>query len=265
MMILIKGAGDLATGVAHRLYQCGFSVVMTEISRPTTVRCTVAFSQAVYQGTATVEGVTACLADTPQQALALLEKNQIPVLVDPEATCVASLRPQVVVDAILAKRNLGTKLTDAPLVIALGPGFTAGVDCHAVVETKRGHSLGRVLLTGTALPNTGIPGNIGGFTSQRILRSTAQGVFQPLVKIGDLVHAGDVVAQVDGAPVCAQIDGMVRGLLPAGTRVVPGMKSGDVDPRGSSVDCFTISDNARAIGGGVLEAILGFSEGGRLK
>ena len=263
MLVLIKGAGDLASGVAHRLYQAGFQVAMTETAQPTTVRCTVAFSPAVYQGTAQVEGVTARRADSIQQAEAILFAGEIPVLVDPTAALGLSLHPDVLVDAILAKRNLGTSQSDAPIVIALGPGFQAGQDCHAVIETKRGHYLGQVLYSGSAIPNTGIPGLIAGIGAQRVIRACRDGVWFPVARIGQLVQAGDTVATVEGAPVTAAISGVVRGMLPAGTPVTQGMKSGDIDPRGIVAYCLTISDKARAIGGGVLEAILHLSAKGR--
>ena len=256
MLVLIKGAGDLATGVAHRLHQCGFPVVMTEIPQPTTVRCTVAFSTAVYQGQATVEGVTARRADTPAAIQAVLGRREIPVAVDPGAKLVELLAPTAVIDGVIAKRNLGTAITDAPVVIALGPGFCAGEDCHAVVETKRGHYLGSVLYTGRAIPNTGIPGVIEGVGAERVIRACGEGSWQPVVQIRQLVQAGELVATVDGQPVRAAISGVVRGLLPQGTPVHRGMKAGDIDPRGIPAYCDTISDKARAIAGGALEALL---------
>lgn len=256
MLILIRGAGDLATGVAWRLHNCGFHIIMTDISRPTTVRCTVAFSRAVYEGTAEVEGVTARRARDPEDARQIAEGGEVAVLVDPAGDSIAALRPSVVIDAVLAKHNLGTKITDAPVVVALGPGFTAGVDCHAVIETKRGHDLGRVIYEGCAIANTGVPGDIGGYTSERIIRAPADGPFSPEARIGQLVRAGDVVARVEGEPVRAAISGVVRGMLPAGTPVTRGMKSGDIDPRGIAEYCYTISDKARAIAGGALEAVL---------
>lgn len=256
MLILIKGAGDLATGVGYRLHQCGFSVVMTEIAQPTTVRCTVAFSTAVYQGFATVEGVTARRADTPAEIAQVLSQGEIPVAVDPEGTLVHTLTPGAIIDAIIAKRNLGTRISDAPVVIALGPGFCAGVDCHAVVETKRGHDLGRVLYQGQAIPNTGVPGIIEGVGAERVIRACRDGIWKPLVQIRQLVQAGDPVATVEGEPVLASISGVVRGLLPEGTPVHRGMKAGDIDPRGILEYCDTISDKARAIAGGTLEALM---------
>ena len=198
MLVVIRGAGDLATGVALRLWRAHIRVVMTEIPAPTAIRRTVCFSQAIVHGEATVEDMTARQAENPKQALALLKEGVIPVLADPEGKCIPVLRPDAVVDAILAKRNLGTKITDAPVVIGVGPGFTAGVDCHAVVETMRGHYLGRVIHEGSAIPNTGIPGLIGGFAGERVLRAPADGIFRQLLDIGAQVKMGDVDACPQG-------------------------------------------------------------------
>lgn len=259
MLVIIRGAGDIATGIALRLKRAHISVVMTDIPAPTAIRRTVAFSQAVVLGETKVEDITARRADTPEQALALLREGVIPVLPDPEGACIAALHPDAVVDAILAKKNLGTKITDAPAVIGVGPGFTAGVDCHAVVETMRGHYLGRVFYTGSAQENTAVPGLIGGFAGERVLRAPAEGIFHALAQIGDQVKAGDAVGQVEGEPMVCTIDGVLRGLLPEGTPVYAGMKSGDVDPRNVAEHCATASDKALAVGGGVLEAILHLS------
>lgn len=258
MLVLIKGAGDLATGTAVRLHRAGFPVVMTDIAQPTAVRRTVAFSQCMYDGVTEVEGITARRAANGEEANAILAAGEIPVLADPEAGILKELRFDAVVDAILAKRNLGTSLTDAPIVLALGPGFTAGVDCHGVIETKRGHDLGRLILEGSAIPNTGVPGDVGGYTRERIIRAPADGPFEPVAQIGQRVELGDVVARVNGVPVTAQLTGVVRGMLPAGIPVTEGMKAGDIDPRCEVRHCFTVSDKARAIGGGVLEGLLYF-------
>lgn len=261
MLVLIRGAGDLASGIALRLHRAGFSIVMTETAQPTTVRRTVAFSDAVPNGSQTVEGITALRAETWEEACLYLEKGSIPVLVDPECACREHLRPDVLVDAILAKRNLGTAITDAPVVIGMGPGFTAGVDCHAAVETMRGHTLGRVIYEGSPLPNTNIPGLIGGFAGERVLRAPADGVFVGTHRIGDAVEAGETVGYVAGEPVKAMISGMLRGLLADGVPVHKGMKSGDVDPRGKREYCDLASDKSLAVAGGVLEAILHFTGG----
>ena len=258
MLVLIKGAGDLATGVAYRLYRAGYSIVMTDIEQPTAVRRTVAFCQCIYDGTATVEGVTSRRVETVEEVKVCLERGEIPVLVDPEAAIRTQMPFDAEVDAILAKYNVNTRIDDAPIVLALGPGFTAGVDCHGVIETKRGHYLGRLILEGSAIPNTGVPGDVGGYTTQRIIRACRDGIFHPVAHIGDTVAEGDVVATVDGEPVYALMPGTVRGMLPDGLRVKQGMKSGDIDPRCEYNHCFTISDKARAIGGGVLEGLLYF-------
>ena len=254
--IWIRGAGDLATGIALRLYRSGFDIVMSDIAVPTTVRRTVAFSPAVYTGEASVEGITGKLCENISMIDTVMESGCIPIVVDPSGEIMKEYKPDVIVDAIIAKTNIGTKITDADIVIGVGPGFEAGVDCHAVVETKRGHNLGRVLWSGSAYPNTGVPGNIGGYTVERIIRATADGVFRAKVNIGDYVKAGDLLAYCDETPVYANIDGIVRGLLQDGVKVKTGMKSGDVDPRAEKEYCFTVSDKASAIGGGVLEAIL---------
>ncbi len=259
MLTLIRGAGDIASGIALRLHRAGFDIAMTEIERPTTIRRTVAFSDAVIDGGQTVEGVTALRAETWEEAVLYLEQGHIPVLVDPDCACREFLKPDALVDAILAKRNLGTSIDDAPIVVAVGPGFTAGVDCHAVVETMRGHTLGRVCYEGSALPNTNIPGLIGGFAGERVLRAPADGVFESSHRIGDLVEAGDTIGFVAGQPMKATISGVLRGLLANGVPVKQGMKSGDVDPRAKKDYCDLASDKALAVGGGVLEAILHFS------
>lgn len=260
MLVLIRGAGDLASGIALRLHHARMQIVMTDLPRPTAIRRTVCFSQAILFGTMTVEDVTAQLAETPEQALAILKAGRIPVLADPEARCIAALHPDAVVDAILAKRNLGTKITDAPCVIGVGPGFTAGVDCHAAIETMRGHTLGRVITDGSPLPNTNIPGLIGGFAGERVLRAPADGIFRQRLEIGAMVEQNEIAGYVGDEPMRCQIGGVLRGLLADGTPVHKGMKAGDVDPRGERSYCDLVSDKALAIGGGVLEAILRFTE-----
>ena len=258
MLVVIRGGGDLATGTALRLYRAGMEVVVCETAVPTSIRRTVCFSEAVRLGETEVEGVAArlaALADLPD----LLERGIVPVLADPEGACIPALAPDAVVDAIIAKRNLGTRMDMAPVVVAAGPGFTAGVDCHAVVETMRGHYLGRVVYDGAALPNTDVPGLIGGYAGERVLRAPADGVFRGVKRIGDHVRAGEAAGYVDGAPMVCTIDGVLRGLLADGVPVRRGMKSGDVDPRCAPEHCLCASDKALAVGGGVLEAILRLS------
>lgn len=266
MLAIIRGAGDLATGIALRLHRAHIQIIMTEIQRPTAIRRTVCFSQAVILGETTVEMVTARLVENLMQTRDLLSKtntkinNIIPVLIDPSGSCIPVLKPDIVIDAILAKKNLGTRITDAPVVIGVGPGFTAGLDCHAVIETMRGHTLGRVIYQGSALPNTGIPGLIGGFAGERVLRAPADGIFHTLLDIGTQVKSGDIAAEVNGIPMRCTLDGILRGILMDGTPVYKGMKSGDIDPRCELSHCYCASDKALAVGGGVLEAILSLSK-----
>ena len=255
MLVLIRGAGDIATGIALRLFRAGMQVVMTDIALPTAIRRTVAFSQAVLDGKTTVEDITAVRC-TVEEVPSILQAGQIPILIDPDCICRNALQPDALVDAILAKKNLGTAITDAPAVIAVGPGFTAGVDCHAVVETMRGHYLGRVILDGPAAPNTNIPGLIGGYAGERVLRAPCDGLFRQALSIGDQVQVGDIAGYVNEEPMRCTISGVLRGILPSGVPVHKGMKSGDVDPRCQIDHCYCASDKALAVGGGVLEAIL---------
>jgi len=255
-LILIRGAGDLGSGVALRLFRCGFSVVMTETTQPLAVRRGVAFGQAVYDGETTIQGVTARLVDDIAAARESLKSGLIPDLVDPAATCRQALAPDVLIDALMAKANRGTTIDDAPLVIALGPGFEAGVDCHAVIETCRGHDLGRALWSGTAIADTGVPGVVGGQSGRRVLRAPAAGYLTAVRQIGDRVKQAQVIGRVGDAEVVAPFYGVVRGLIHESVPVTPRMKIGDVDPRGIRQHCFTVSDKSLAIAGGVLEAIL---------
>ncbi len=255
-LVVIKGAGDLATGVAHRLWQAGFEPVMLELAQPLVVRRTVSFAAAVFQKIIIVEGVRAELCPAAEDVPGCLARNNVPVLVDPEAASLATLQPKILIDATMAKGNRITKISDAELVIGLGPGFTAAVDVDAVVETNRGHALGRVIYEGAAASDTGEPGLIAGYGKERLLRAPVDGLFKPALEIGELVEKGEVVATVEGTPIRAEINGLVRGLLYPGLLVSQGVKVGDIDPRGAEVDFMAISDKARAIGGGVLEAIL---------
>ncbi len=266
LRILIRGAGDLASGIAWRLYQAGYrNLLMTEDETPTTVRRTVAFSPAVYLGEMRVEGVTGRLVRSAAETEKAHENGEIAVVVDPEDDCLKWYKPDILIDAVLAKYNVGTKITDADLVIGVGPGFTAPVDCHCVIETKRGHYLGRVIRAGSAIPNTGIPGNVGGYTKERVIRAGADGVFKALHSIRDVVEKGEPLCEVTDSETgetvitYAQISGVVRGMLQDGVHVVKNMKSGDVDPRGHVEYCESISEKALAIGGGVLEAVCAFA------
>lgn len=254
--VLVKGGGDLGTGSAWRLHKSGFPVLVAELTQPRVVRRTVAFASAIYDGEIAVEGVTAWKARDAAEAVALLRDGIVSVLADPDGIEWRALAPRVVVDAVMAKRNTGTQLSDAAFVVALGPGFTPGVDCHCVVETQRGHDLGRVLWHRPAAPNTGVPGEVGGKSAERVLRAPADGVLEAARRIGDALSEGDLVARVGGVAVTAPFAGILRGLVHAGLAVRKGDKIGDVDPRAMRESCFTISDKALAVGGGVLEAVL---------
>lgn len=273
-LIVVRGAGDLATGTIHRLKKAGFRLLVLEAEHPAAIRRQVALSEAVYAGSARVEDVEAVRMDVDlaekKNRKELLEpemeriwkKDGVPVLVDPAGLSIAVLRPAVVVDAILAKKNLGTTKEMAPLVIALGPGFTAGEDVDVVIETKRGHNLGRVIRSGSAVPNTGIPGIIGGYGKERVMHAQAEGILRNAASIGDIVEARAVIAEIETengtVPVEASFSGLLRGLIRDGYPVTKGFKIADIDPRKEELqNCFTISDKARCIAGSVLEVICG--------
>ena len=260
-LIIVRGGGDLATGTIYKLYKCGFPILILEVDKPSAIRRNVAFSEAVYQGTQTVEDVTCYYADSLSRAESFLQEGKLVVLVDPKGDSIAKLQPLAVVDAILAKKNLGTNKSMAPITVALGPGFTAGEDVDAVIETKRGHNLGRVLWQGSAAPNTGIPGMIGGYGKERVIHCPAEGILRNVCKISDTVEKGQEIAVVEtengNIPVLASLDGLLRGLIRDGYPVTKGFKIADIDPRTEEYqNCFTISDKARCIAGGVVEAIL---------
>lgn len=302
LLIICRGAGDLATGIIHRLHRAGHRVIALETDYPAAIRRQVSFCEAVYDGSAAVEGVTARLVpaladaetdtetysggnDTPAAHIvsekwdssaieAVLEAGEVPLLIDPKGESIELLKPDVVVDAIIAKKNLGTTINMAPLVIGVGPGFTAGQDVHLVIESMRGHNLARIITDGMARPNTGVPGNIAGFTSERVIHAPAAGYIHDVRKIGDIVQKGDEIARIypdkesyDNAlseyvPVNATITGIIRGLIREGYYFREGFKIADIDPRESELtNCFTISDKARSIAGSVLEAVSAFEHG----
>lgn len=302
LLIICRGAGDLATGIIHRLHRAGHRVIALETDYPAAIRRQVSFCEAVYDGSAAVEGVTARLVpaltdaetdtetysginDTPAAHIisekwdssaieAVLEAGEVPLLIDQKGESIALLKPDVVVDAIIAKKNLGTTINMAPLVIGVGPGFTAGQDVHLVIESMRGHNLARIITDGMAQPNTGVPGNIAGFTSERVIHAPAAGYIHDVRKIGDIVQKGDEIARIypdkesyDNAlseyvPVNATITGIIRGLIREGYYFRKGFKIADIDPRESELtNCFTISDKARSIAGSVLEAVSAFEHG----
>lgn len=254
--VIVRGAGDIATGTIVRLHRCGFSVIALEVGRPTVIRRTVSFAPAIIHETAEVEGLRARHCVGSPAILKALSEGEIPVCVDSQGDWIRQMKPLAVVDAILAKENLGTTRDMAPIVVGLGPGFTAGEDVDAVVETARGHNLGRVIYEGPAAANTGIPGNIGGYTHERVIHAPATGIITLQRDIGDLVKAGERLAVIGGVPVYSKLDGVLRGMIADGTSVLEGMKIADVDPRGVLDHCFSISDKARSVSGGVLEAIM---------
>lgn len=261
-LVIVRGGGDLATGTIYKLYKCGFSVLILETRYPSAIRREVAFSEAVYQGMHKVEDVTCFYAANLEEAKTLLAEGKLTLLIDPEGKCISDLKPMAVVDGILAKKNLGTHRQMAPITIGLGPGFEAGTDVDAVVETMRGHSLGRVLYQGCAMKNTGIPGIVGGYAKERVIYSPCAGIVKHVKKITDTVQQGEIIALIQREedtvfPVKATINGLLRGLIREGYPVTKGFKIADIDPRIEEYEnCFTISDKARCIAGGVLEAIL---------
>lgn len=256
MRVLIKGAGDLATGVAQALHRAGMEILMTEISQPLAVRRGASLAQAVFDGSYMVEDIKGRLAADLPAAARIIREGAIPILVDEQLDCLAQFAPQVLIEATLAKKNHGLKPEFAPLVIALGPGFTAGVDAHVVIETMRGNGLARLIYDGQALPDTGEPGLVAGVGVERLLRANAAGLFRHELEIGEVVQAGQTVAFCGETPLTASIGGCVRGLLQQGLIVKPGMKVGDIDPRHEPELCFSVSDKARALGGAALVAIM---------
>ena len=257
MKILIKGAGDLASGIAYEFWLAGHFVLMTEIEIPLAVRRMVSFSRVVYEGEAQVEEAKGVLVHNLDEAIAVMKEGNIAVIVDGKAKIREEYRPDILIDGIMAKRNTGTCMSDAPVVIGIGPGFTAGRDCGYVIETQRGPSLGQVIREGSAIPNTGIPGEIAGYTIERLIKASAFGAVEPKVQIGGLVKKGDTVAVTGGVPVYAQMSGIVRGMLQEGVHVQKGLKIGDIDARTKKEYCYTISDKARRIGRGAMEAAFG--------
>jgi xanthine dehydrogenase accessory factor len=255
-LVLVIGGGELGSAVCHRLARCGIRVCVTDLPSPTCIRRNVCFAMALLEGTKEVEGVTAVKATDPAQAEALAAEGKVGVLSDDLGRLAAILKPQVVIDARMLKTGEGISRDVAPLVIGLGPGFTAGGNADVVIETKRGHDLGRVIYSGSPHPATGVPGDIGGFTGERVIRAPRSGRFRSAGELGTLVSKGDIVGYVEGMEVKAPLTGLLRGLVADGSPVREGRKMGDVDPRGSGIDPHTISDRGSAVAGGVLEAVL---------
>lgn len=255
-IVIVRGAGDIATGIAHRLHKCGFRLIMTEIEKPLVVRRYASFANAMLEGYAQIEDIRAVKASCVDDINEIWCDSDIPVLCDSECKILEDIKPLVVVDSIMAKKNIGTHIGMAPITIGIGPGFEASKDVDAVIETCRGHNLGKVIYEGTASADTGIPGSIMGYSQERLLRAPADGIIRNVLEIGDMVKQGELIGYIAGEKVEALIDGVLRGLIADGTEVQKGLKVGDVDPRGIKEYCFSISDKSRSVAGGVLEAIL---------
>ncbi len=255
-LILIRGGGDLASGVALRLYHSGFGIVITEIAQPLTVRRKASFSQAVYDGSCVVEGIKAIRCTDPQSAIEAIHAGNIALLIDPQADCRKYISFAAIVDGRMLKCNNHENFDPSLFTIGLGPGFTVGINCHVVIETNRGPNMGRVFWQGSAQADTGIPESVGNHQGDRVLRASANGVLRSQREIGDILRTGDVIANIDGEELTAPFDGVLRGLLQPGLTVTKGMKVGDLDPRCDPGLCSLASDKALAIGGGVLEALL---------
>ncbi|MCB2289947.1 EF2563 family selenium-dependent molybdenum hydroxylase system protein [Clostridium sp. CS001] len=256
-IVIVRGGGDLASGTIQKLYRSGFKVLVLEVAKPTCIRRSVSFSEAIYEREVEIEGITAVHVSSLNEIEKAFRNKKIPVIIDEEGKYIKEIKPKIVVDAIIAKKNMGTTRDMADITIALGPGFTAGQDVDVVIETSRGHNLGRLIFNGQALKNTGIPGNIMGFAKERVIYSPGQGIMDNVVDIGAMVKKDEVIAYVGDVEVKATIPGILRGILRSGSTVTPGFKIADIDPRVSErVNCYTISDKARSVAGGVLEAIL---------
>lgn len=255
--VIIRGGGDIATGVIWTLYNAGFKVLVLEIDKPSTIRRTVSFSQAIYSGETTVDGVKAVVITDINELNDELYKNYVPIIIDPNCNSLDIIKPDILIDSILAKKNLGTTINMAKLVIGIGPGFTCNEDCNVAIETMRGHKLGKIYHSGSPISNTGLPGEIAHHTDDRVLYSNNDGIIKHNKKISDIVHTNDIIAYIDDIPVKATIDGVLRGLIVEGYNVKKGLKIADIDPRlNEQENSFSISDKARTIGGAVLLAIM---------
>jgi xanthine dehydrogenase accessory factor len=263
-IIIVRGGGDLATGTIHALWSAGFGVLVLEVANPSAIRRQVSVCEALFDGEAVVENMRAVKAESLQEAKNVISNGNVAVMIDPNGSCIEALKPEIVVDAIIAKKNMGTNMNMATLTIALGPGFTAGADVNYVVETKRGHNLGRIISSGSAVANTGIPGNIGGYTVERVIHSPAEGTLKIVRNIGNIVEKGELIAVIENnnggaTEVYASLTGIIRGMIRDGYTVFKGLKIADIDPRKEELkNCFTISDKARCIGGSVLEIVCGY-------
>lgn len=258
-IVIVRGGGDIASGIIQKLHRCGFRVLVLEIAKPTCIRRKVSFSEAIYDGEVIIEGTTSVFVKNIEEIKSTWNEKKIPVIIDPKGNYIDIIKPEILVDAILAKKNLGTNMNMAHITIGVGPGFYAGKDVHAVIETMRGHNLGRIILNGEAQKDTGMPGDIMGYSKERVIYSSSAGVVKNVRDISDIVKVGEIIAYIDNTPVTATIDGVLRGIIRDGMKVPEKFKIADIDPRlKEKENCFTISDKSRSIAGGVLEAILYF-------
>lgn len=259
-IVIVRGGGDIATGVIHKLHKSKIKVLILETEKPTAIRRSVSFCNAVFENIMEVEGVKCELANNLEDVEKIFDKGNIPLLIDEDCSLLNKIKPIALIDAIIAKKNLNTKIDMAPITIALGPGFEASKDVLAVIETKRGHDLGRILYSGFAARNTGIPGEIKGYSKERVIHASTCGTIKNISEIGDYVTKGQIIAKIEGEEVLATIDGILRGIIYDGMYVKKGLKIADIDPRKEEIEnCYKISDKARCIAGGVLEALMSMS------
>ncbi len=255
-IIIVRGGGDIASGTINRLYNMGFRVLVLEISKPNFIRRKVCYGEAVYEGEFSLEGTVSKLACSLEEIYSIWEEKKIPVYIDPEMKILEKLSPDVIIDGILAKKNLGMSKELAPVTIGLGPGFEAGKNVHAVIETNRGHNLGRIIYEGKAAENTGIPGIIQGYGKERVIYASAEGILKTVHDIGDVVQKDEIIAYIGTEPVKASLTGLIRGMIRGGSFVKKGLKISDIDPREDQLEnCYTISDKARTVSGGAAEAV----------
>lgn len=256
-LVVVRGAGDLASGIIAKFHKCGFKVLALECDEPTAIRRLVCFSDAVWNKEVKVEDITGIYIDKEEEIENELNLGKVVITRDPKGKLIESMKPEIIIDAILAKKNIATHMSMAPIVVGVGPGHQVGKHCHACVESKRGHDLGRIYYKGQPMPNTGIPGNVAGYTKERVLYAPQDGEIEVIRDITSTVEAGEVIAMINGMEVRAIIGGLVRGMLRHGTKAKAGMKIADIDPRIDQLNnCYRISDKARCIAGGVLEAVL---------
>ena len=255
-VVIVRGGGDLASGTINRLHNMGFKVLVLEIEKPNFIRRKVCYGQAVYEKEFLLEGIVSERADNLDEIKNIWADGRIPVYIDSQMEIVSKIKPIAVIDAIIAKKNLGMRKGIAPITIALGPGFEAGKNVDVVIETQRAHNLGRIIFEGFAAENTGVPGIIKGYGKERVIHAPASGKLKIVHDIGSIVQKDEIIAYIDSVPVYASLTGLIRGMIREGSIVEKGLKISDIDPREEELkNCYTISDKARTISGGVAEAL----------